>query len=59
VKTPLLILMGSDDYHPTITSEEIAALAPNATLVREWKTPDLIAGTVARVREFLKSHTPR
>ena len=59
VKTPLMILMGSDDYHPTATSEEIARLAPNATLVREWKTPDLIAQTVARVREFLKSHTPR
>lgn len=59
VKTPLMILMGSDDYHPTVTSEEIAKLAPNATLVRDWKTPDLIAQTVARVREFLKSHTPR
>ncbi|HUY27504.1 MAG TPA: alpha/beta hydrolase [Candidatus Binataceae bacterium] len=59
VKTPLLILMGSDDYHPTVTSEEIAALAPNATLARDWKTPDLIAGTVTRVRDFLKSHTPR
>jgi len=59
VKTPLMILMGSDDYHPTITSEEIAKLAPNATLVREWKTPELIPRTVVRVREFLKSHTPR
>ena len=59
VKTPLLILMGSDDYHPTPISEEIAALAPNATLVREWKTPELIGQTVTRVREFLKSHTPR
>ncbi|MBV8139066.1 MAG: alpha/beta hydrolase [Deltaproteobacteria bacterium] len=59
VKTPLLILMGSDDYHPTPTSEEIASLAPNATLVREWKTPELIPQTVKRVREFLKSHTPR
>jgi pimeloyl-ACP methyl ester carboxylesterase len=59
VKTPLLILMGSDDYHPTPTSEEIASLAPNATLVREWKTPELIPQTVKRVCEFLKSHTPR
>jgi pimeloyl-ACP methyl ester carboxylesterase len=58
VATPLLILMGSDDYHPTLTSEEIAALAPNAQLVREWKTPDLIPQTVKRVREFLKANTP-
>jgi pimeloyl-ACP methyl ester carboxylesterase len=58
VKTPLLILMGSDDYHPTPTSEEIASLAPNATLVGDWKTPELIPQTVKSVREFLKSHTP-
>ncbi len=58
VTTPLMILMGSDDYHPTATSEEIARLAPNATLVRDWKTPELIPQTVTRVREFLKSHTP-
>ena len=59
VTTPLLILMGSDDYHPTPTSEEIARLAPNAAMMREWKAPELIPKTVARVREFLKTHTPR
>jgi pimeloyl-ACP methyl ester carboxylesterase len=57
-KTPMLILCGSDDYHPTATSKEIAALAPNAELVESWKTPDAVAGTVKRVREFLTSHTP-
>ena len=55
----MLILCGSDDYHPTATSKEIAALAPNAELVENWKTPDAIAGTVKRVREFLVSHTPK
>jgi pimeloyl-ACP methyl ester carboxylesterase len=59
LSTPLLILMGSDDYHPTPTSEEIAKLAPNAQMLRDWKTPDLIAQTVRRVREFLKANTPR
>ncbi len=58
-KTPMLILCGSDDYHPTATSKEIAELAPNAELVENWKTPDTIAGTVKRVREFLASHTPK
>ncbi|HYA34505.1 MAG TPA: alpha/beta hydrolase [Candidatus Binataceae bacterium] len=59
LKTPLLILCGSDDYHPTSISEEIAKLAPNAEFVRTWKTPDVVKEAVARVREFLKSHTPR
>ncbi|HYB92279.1 MAG TPA: alpha/beta hydrolase [Candidatus Binataceae bacterium] len=59
IATPLMILMGSDDYHPTPISEEIAALAPNAQLLRDWKTPELIAQTVKRVREFLASHTPK
>ncbi|HXW84436.1 MAG TPA: alpha/beta hydrolase [Candidatus Binataceae bacterium] len=59
VKTPLLVLLGADDYHPTEVSEEVARLAPNAELVREWKTPEVIPKTVARVREFLKAHTPR
>jgi pimeloyl-ACP methyl ester carboxylesterase len=58
-KTPMLILCGSDDYHPTETSKEIAALAPNAELVENWKTPDVIGTTVERVREFLRAHTPK
>ncbi len=58
-KTPMLILSGNDDYHPKETSKEIAALAPNAELVENWKTPDVIGATVKRVREFLISHMPK
>ena len=58
VRTPLLVLMGSDDYHPTPISEEIARLAPNARLIREWKDPDLISTTIELVRQFLKFNTP-
>ena len=58
-KTPMLILCGNDDYHPNETSKEIAALAPNAELVENWKTPDVIDATVKRVRKFLISHTPK
>jgi pimeloyl-ACP methyl ester carboxylesterase len=58
-KTPMLILCGNDDYHPNETSREIAALAPNAELVENWKTPDVIGATIKRVREFLLSHTPK
>jgi pimeloyl-ACP methyl ester carboxylesterase len=58
-KTPMLILCGNDDYHPTDTSKEIAALAPNAELIENWKMPGVIGATVKRAREFLISHTPK
>jgi hypothetical protein len=50
--------MGSDDYHPTPVSEEIVRLAPNARLICEWKTQDLISTTIEHVRQFLKANTP-
>ena len=56
--TPMLVLMGDDLYHPQVTSREIAALAPNARLVEQWKTDDVVDETVARVRSFLDEHTP-
>ncbi len=57
--TPLLILAGNDDFHPTETAERIAALAPNAELIYKWREPDVVVGTVEKVREFLTRHTPR
>ncbi len=59
VKTPLLVLRGDDDYHPSQTSEEIAQLAPNAQMIREWKSPEVIRNTIERVSEFLKLHQPK
>lgn len=58
VQTPLLVLAGDDNFHPTATAHEIADLAPNAELVLTWKTPDVLGETVKRVRSFLQSHTP-
>ena len=55
--TPLLVLMGSDEYHPEVTSREIAEIAPNAVLVERWKDP-AEQNTVATVVEFLQTHTP-
>lgn len=55
-ETPLLVLMGSDPYHPESISREIAGLAPNAQLVERWKEP-ATDGTVDIVVEFLKAHT--
>lgn len=56
-QTPLLVLMGSDPYHPEAISREIADLAPNARLVEQWKDAQA-HGTVATVVEFLRANTP-
>lgn len=56
--TPLLVLAGSDLYHPAPISEEIVKLAPDAELLRKWKEPEAVAATAERVRTFLRSRTP-
>ena len=56
--TPLLILMGTDAYHPESISREIAELAPNALLKESWQNPEE-DNTVDEVLEFLRSHTPK
>lgn len=56
--TPMLVLMGNDLYHPQPVSRELAELAPNATLVEQWKEPEVVEQTVATVIEFLKRNTP-
>lgn len=55
--TPLLVLMGSDPYHPESISREIARLAPNAALIEEWKAP-AANHTVEQVLQFLRENTP-
>jgi len=57
-QTPMLVLLGNDLYHPSETSREIVALAPNAELVERWKEPEAVAEAVRRVREFLRRHAP-
>ncbi len=59
VQTPMLVLRGNDDYHPSETSDDIATIAPHAENIHEWKTPATVARTVERVRAFLKAHTPK
>jgi hypothetical protein len=57
--TPLLVLPGMDEYHPTATGREIAALAPRGEVLEPWKeTPDQIHQAVEVVRQFLRRHTP-
>jgi pimeloyl-ACP methyl ester carboxylesterase len=55
-RTPLLVLRGNDQYHPSEISEEIARIAPNAELVESWKEGDALARARDRVREFLSGH---
>ena len=57
-RIPMLVLCGNDDYHPTEISTEIARLAPNAQIIMNWRTPDVVRDAVARVREFLRANTP-
>jgi pimeloyl-ACP methyl ester carboxylesterase len=55
---PLLVMMGNDLYHPSSTSRRIAELAPQATLVEEWKEGDALAAADPTIRQFLRSHRP-
>jgi pimeloyl-ACP methyl ester carboxylesterase len=56
-KTPLLVLLGNDVYHPSGISREVAQLAPSARLIERWKDADVMPDTVNSVREFLLSNT--
>jgi len=52
--------MPSDDPpHPAVIGDEIAELAPNAEILRQWKGPEHLQAAIARVTEFLDRHTPR
>ena len=55
--TPLLVLMGNDLYHPEAISREIAALAPNATLVEAWKEGPAMAAGREQVLQFLRDNS--
>lgn len=56
--TPLLVLKGNDLYHPASTSQEVAALAPNAEFIEDWKESPHREVAMASTRAFLARHTP-
>lgn len=58
IKTPILILSGSDQFHPTPVSRELAQLVPGAEIIMDWKTSDVVGDAVRRVREFMRTHQP-
>lgn len=51
--TPLLVLAGDDIHHPLETAREIAALAPRARLVEEWRGERNRSRYLEAVRGFL------
>ena len=54
---PLLVLPGIDDYHPTETGREIAAMAPNADILEPWKdTREHIEAATEMARQWLLRH---
>ena len=58
-RTPMLVLPGVDEYHPTETGREIAAFAPAAELLEPWKDPEHLPAATEAVGRFLRDHTPR
>ncbi len=57
--TPLFLQPGSDKPHPGPTSAEIAALAPNIEVQKDWRGPAFLAESIRRVGDFLAKHTPQ
>ena len=55
----VLLQPGSDKPHPGKTSEEIASLAPNIEIQKDWRGPEFLDESIKRVRAFLEKHTPR
>jgi pimeloyl-ACP methyl ester carboxylesterase len=56
-RTPLLLQPGTDKPHPARTSDEIAALAPNIEVQKDWRGPQFLQDSITRVRTFLEKHT--
>ncbi len=57
IETPLLVLPGYDQAHPTEVGLEVAALLPHSELREDWKSsPEVVPHTIEVIREFLKRH---
>jgi len=57
--TPLLLQPGIDKPHPAKTSEEIASLAPNIEVQKDWRGPEFLDESIRRVRAFLDRSVPK
>jgi pimeloyl-ACP methyl ester carboxylesterase len=57
-RTPLFLQPGSDKPHPGPISAEIARLAPDIEVQKDWRGPTFLDESIRRVRVFLEKHTP-
>jgi len=57
-RTPLYLQPGTDTPHPARTSEEIASLAPNLEVQKDWRWPTYLGESIRRVTDFLSRNTP-
>jgi pimeloyl-ACP methyl ester carboxylesterase len=59
-QTPMLVLPGSDPFHPTGIAHLLCRLAPRARCLDvDCRSPEKLAATIETIRAFLKEHTPR
>jgi pimeloyl-ACP methyl ester carboxylesterase len=58
-RTPLLLQPGTDKPHPAHTSTEIAALAPNIEVQKDWRGPQFLDESIRRVRAFLDKNVAK
>ncbi len=57
IKTPMLVAMGNDIFHPAATSRQIVDLAPNGHLIEHWREPGHLSATDTSIRAFLSEHS--
>ncbi len=57
-QTPMVVLMGSDAYHPEVSSRELAELAPNAVFIEKWKEPEHQPAAKQVIENVLAENTP-
>jgi len=56
---PLLVLPGSDQFHPTAIGQQICADAPHARCLDvDARSETKLTGTIEQVRQFLVEHAP-
>lgn len=59
MQSPMLVLPGSDPFHPTGIGHKICADAPNAhCLDVDARSEAKLPATIAAIREFLRANTP-
>lgn len=56
-QVPLLVLLGNDLYHPPGISRRVAHLAPQGSLIEEWKEGPAQRAALERILAFLAQHS--